>query len=98
MRKKEDNDKRLNENGSRHQTKKKRMFLLGDSIVNGIKDCELSKQHNVKVRAKAGATTPHIEDHIKPLLRKEPDMVVLHCGTNDLTNEVDTIKHLEAMV
>ena len=96
--KKEDNNKKSNENRKQHQTKKKSIFLLGDSIVNGIKDRGLSKQHNVKVRAQPGATTQDMEDHIKPLLRKEPDMVILHCGTNDLTNEVDTISHLDAMV
>eukprot|EP00112_Aurelia_sp_Birch-Aquarium-sp1_P016513 Seg3755.1 transcript_id=Seg3755.1/GoldUCD/mRNA.D3Y31 product="hypothetical protein" protein_id=Seg3755.1/GoldUCD/D3Y31 len=96
--KKDDSSKKLNENEKQHQTKKKIIFLLGDSIVNGIKDRGLSKKHNAKVRAQPGATTQDMEDHIKPLLRKKPDMVILHCGTNDLTNDVDTIRHLDAIV
>ena len=28
-----------------------------------------------------------MRDYIKPLLRKEPDRVILHIGTNNATNE-----------
>ena len=48
---KEDNGKTLSniKHGKEHQAaKKKRIFLLGHSIVNGIEDPGLSKQHNVK--------------------------------------------------
>ena len=34
-------------------------------------------------------------DYIKPVLRKKPDVVILHTGTNDLTKGVDTISQLE---
>ena len=28
-----------------------------------------------------------ILDHIKPSLRKEQDQIIIHAGTNDLTND-----------
>ena len=69
---KEDSRKMLSNNGNQHQTtKKKRTFLLGESTINGTKDCRLSKQHNIKVRTQTGVTTQDLEDHIKaPTERK----------------------------
>ena len=52
--------------------------------------------HNVKVRNHPGATTEDIIDHIKPILRKKPDLLIVHSGTNDLNNEkVNTTECLE---
>ena len=39
------------------------------------------------VKSFPGATTEDIEDFVKPLLRKKPDNVVLHIGTNDLNTQ-----------
>ena len=36
------------------------------------------------VKSFPGATIEDMEDFVKPLLRKKPDNVVLHIGTNDL--------------
>jgi len=40
-----------------------------------------------------------IKDHIRPIIRRKPDCVLIHCGTNDLTkkdpiNTTETIKEI----
>ena len=77
---------------------RKSVIVIGDSLLNGIDDRGLCKHHNVKVRPHPGTTTRDIADHVKPVARRKPDMVIIHCGTNDLTNDVDTTKHLKEVV
>ena len=40
------------------------------------------------VRSFPGATTDDMEYFVKPVLRNEPDNVVLHVGTNDINSQV----------
>ena len=37
-------------------------------------------------------------DYIKPELRHKPDIVILHCGTNDIANDVNTVKKMKKLV
>ena len=37
-------------------------------------------------------------DCIKPELRHKPDIIILHCGTNDITNDVNTVKKMNKLV
>ena len=37
-------------------------------------------------------------DHIKPTLRKNPKNIILHVGTNDLTNNIDTIQNFKEII
>ena len=74
---------------------KKRVIIVGDSILNGINEKGLTKKnHTVKVRPHPGATTEDLVDHIKPVARRKPNMVILHIGSNDLTNGVNTQEKL----
>ena len=77
---------------------RKTIFLTGDSLLNGISENGLQNKHNVKSRPHSGASSEDMVDFIKPYLRKKPDAIILHCGTNDLTKGVDTIKGLEEIV
>ena len=56
------------------------------------------KRHTVKVRPHPRATSEDLVDHIKPVARRKPDMVVLHIGTNDITNDVKTLVKLQDTV
>ena len=47
----------------------------------------LEALNKVVVTSFPGATTEDMEDFVKPLLRKKPDNVVLHIGTNDLNTQ-----------
>lgn len=86
-----------NKNNNTNVIDRKNVFIVGDSLLNGINENGMKKlNHNVKVRNHPGATTEDIIDHIKPILRKKPDLLIVHSGTNDLTNEkVNTTECLE---
>ena len=77
---------------------KKLVYLVGDSLLNGIHERGLTKKHNVKVKAHSGATTRDMINHVKPVLRRAPDTIILHCGTNNLTSNVYTIEQMEEIM
>lgn len=39
-------------------------------------------------------TIKDLVDHVKPIARKQPDMVLFHFGTNAITNAVNTEEHM----
>ena len=39
-----------------------------------------------------------ILDHIKPALRKKPDIIIIYCGSNDLTSQEKTIENMHELV
>ena len=47
------------------------------------------QKKNISIRCFPGATTQNMHDYIKPTLKRKPDKVVIHVGTNDT-------KHREA--
>ena len=77
---------------------KKKVFIIGDSIVNGLDYKKLKKNHFVKVHPHGGATTDDMVHHIKTFVKRKPDLVIIHSGTNDLTNNVDTIEQVDNLV
>ena len=79
---------------------KRNIAVIGDSMLNGLHANGLrkSKDDNVKVYAHSGATTDDLVDHLNPVIKKNPDIIILHGGTNDLTNNVDTVKNIASMI
>ena len=79
---------------------RKRVTIVGDSILNGIYEEGLQKSHNVRVKPHSGATTTDIVDYLKPVIRKKPDCIIIHAGTNDLTNneQIDTLANFKTMI
>ena len=67
----------------------KKTVIVGDSIVKGLQQHKLSKaaKQNVGVKCFPGATVGDMSDYIKPVLRRKPDTVILHVGTNNATNK-----------
>ena len=55
---------------------------MGDSIITGIDEKRLSKKRLVKVHDFRGATLADINHHVIPILKKKPDVIILHVGTN----------------
>ena len=66
---------------------RKKVIILGDSLLNDINEKGLSKSHNVKIVNKPGATSQRLllED-LDNLIKHQPESVIIHAGTNDLTN------------
>ena len=78
---------------------RKKIFIVGDSLVNCIQENGLNKQHDVQIKRHGGASTKDIKDHIKPVLRKKPNLIIVHAGTNDLTNDrVNTIDNWNEII
>ena len=66
---------------------KKNLSLKRENVIQHIRGWSISKSNKVVVKSFPGATTEDMEDFVKPLLRKKPDNVVLHTGTNDLNTQ-----------
>ena len=59
------------------------VVLIGDSMLNGL-DEKGFINHKVNIKAHSGATSDDITHYIKPIINKSPDVIILHCGTNDI--------------
>ena len=60
--------------------------IVGDSMVNSIDEKRLSKKHgNVKVFHFSGARIEDINQYIIPIIKKQPDYLILHVWSNDAT-------------
>ena len=79
--------------GTKAKVKKhtRTITVLGDSIV---KDCKPYKmKHKLPVNEKlyvksfSGATIEDMVDYSKPTVRRKPDLIILHAGSNDLRGE-----------
>ena len=61
--------------------------VVGDSMIKHINGYKMSKANTkVRVSSFAGCTTQDMADYIKPIIRKKPNKLVLHVGTNNLKN------------
>ena len=69
-------------------------------MLNGIQEKELNKNADIKIKLQKypGASSIDILDHITPSLKKEPDQIVIHEGTNDLTNDYNHLNNVKKIV
>ena len=88
---KEKNDKANNEETSgnfKHAWLAGTCLIVGDSILTGIDEKRLSRNNQVvKVRDFRGATSDDLKHHLVPLLKKKPEHIILHIGTNDAVSK-----------
>ena len=88
-------------NTGKNPKKKHRSVIIDDSIVKGLDQHKLSRstKQNVGVRCFQGATIQDMRDYLKPILRRNPDSITLHGGTNDtnhnkakkIMNDIDSL-------
>ena len=81
------NSAQINSKATNVKWPKGTVVIVGDSVMSGIRE-ELFKtdKHNVKAKFFRGGTIEDMEDNIKPVLKREPDYIILHVGTNNATN------------
>ena len=60
------------------------IIIARDSLLKNINGWLMSRSKRVKVHCFPGATVSDMEDYLKPLIKKRPARIILHCGTNDL--------------
>ena len=71
---------------------KKRVVLTGNSIVNGISEKGLSVNQEVKTVNFSGGTSGKILEKPDDIIKEKPDDLIVHVGTNDITNNVNVKK------
>ena len=76
----------------------KQGFIFGDSIIKNITSTRISRSNTVKMIPHPGVTTIDICDYIKPELRHKPDVIIIHCGTNNIENEINKVKKFKKLV
>ena len=83
-----------------NKRKEIRLELLDDSMLNGVQGKGINKNAdiNIKIPKYPGASLTDIWDHIEPSLRKEPDQIIIHAGTNDLTNDHNYLNNVKKIV
>ena len=70
------------------------VIIVGDSIVKYLTGSEISKKNYIKIKANPDVTTEDIFDYIKPSILKKPDVLLVHLGTNELTNGINTMNKI----
>ena len=73
-------------------------FIIGDSIIKNIAATGVSRDHTAKIRPHPAVTSIDMCDYIELELRHQPDFIILHCGTNDISNGINTQKKLKKLL
>ena len=60
------------------------IVIAGDSIVKDVTGWLMSRDKRVKVNSFSGANIQDIEDFLTQIIRRKPDEIILHVGTNNL--------------
>ena len=78
---------------------RKKITVIGDSMVKFLRSDEMSSVNNaVNVMKHPGSTTDDMVDYVRPVTRKKPDVIIMHVGTNDLTKGVNTMSKVRKIV
>ena len=67
------------------------IIIAGDSISKNLRDHKMSKVSQVNVFTFSGCTTKDMCDHVKPILRKKRDRLMIHVTANSLRESTGPI-------
>ena len=70
--------------------KTRKITVLGDSTVKDIKPWKIKldkKLDQLTVKCFGWATIEDMMDYARPTVRKNPDLILLHAGTNELSSK-----------
>ena len=78
---------------------RKKITVIGDSMVMFLRSDEMPSVNNaVNIMKHPGSTTDDMVDYVRPLTRKNPHVIIMHVGTNDLTKGVNTMSKVRKIV
>ena len=80
------------------QFKKRKIIIVGDSLLNGIHEKGLSKNHSVKVNNIPGGTSDAILDKLDDFLKNKPDGLIVYAGTNDITKGKNLLNNVKKIL
>ena len=59
--------------------------IVGDSMIKDVYGWELSdREEKVVAKHFSGSTTEDMKTYIQPPLKRDPDRVIIHVGTNEI--------------
>ena len=64
-------------------------------MVNGISEKGLSVNHKAKIVNFPGGTREKILEKLDIIIKEKPDDVIVHDGTNDITNNVNLLTNVK---
>ena len=75
-----------------------KVVIIGDSMLNNINSRGLSKLKDVDVLNFSGVTNSDVLRKIYDLLNKKPASLIVHVGTNKLTNYINLLSNVRKIV
>ena len=75
-----------------------KVVIIGDSMLNNINSRGLSESKKVDVLNFPGATSLDVLTKIDDVLNKKPASLIVHVGTNDLTNDMNLLSNVKKIV
>ena len=70
------------------QKKKKKMYIISDSMLNGLDEKRLARDNfDVKLSCHGGCTIGCAYMHLDPVVTYNPDVILVHIGTNDCSSK-----------
>ena len=76
----------------------KKGVITGDSMLNGIHEKGISKNHGVKVNSFPGGTSATILWNIDQLIKSKSDCWIVHAGKNDLAKRINLLYQVKKIV
>ena len=67
-------------------------------MIKYVNRREVSGNDSVKVRSHPWATTDDFIDYVRPTVRKKPNLIIIHSGTNDIQNNVNTLQKIRKVI
>ena len=77
--------------------KKGATLVIGDSMLGGLREAKLSRNEKIKVRFSSGAKTEDLQDHLIRYLKKKPDNIIIHIGTNNIPYKSEDLIYKELL-
>ena len=84
------------------QKKARSTTIIGDSIIKDIKQYKMKKDipygDKIHVKSFSGSTVADLTHYVKPSIAYQPDLFIIHGGSNDLRSEKTTIQIAEEII
>ena len=91
-------DDKTSSQGNGERNDKRKVVVTGDSLLNGINERGISKPHKVNVHNFPGGTSETILEELDTLVASKPDCIIIHAGTNDLNNGINSLNSVKKIV
>ena len=73
--------------------------IVGDSMIKDVYGWELSdREEKVVVKHFSGSATEDMKNYIQLPLKRDPDRIIIHVGTNDLRSSQDSVTIVKNIV